>query len=168
MNELKYAGYFPQAPRCPSAIGFGVGPCCPSPHCAIQIEFSGEKAGKHSPRSVCSVWPMPHHGLACWCIPDGTSLGHCKQNGGSARPPSGGVSKTLLRTRMSTLIFFGMSGMSSGPTRVSTVIQAVDTPEDSHGIVMMSHMTVRCEVMCRCPDLHQECPPPHRHEAPSS
>lgn len=43
VNECKYAEYFPQAPRCPPAIGFGVGQCRPLPHCAMQIEFSEGK-----------------------------------------------------------------------------------------------------------------------------
>lgn len=106
--------------------------------------------------------------LPAWCIPDGTSLGHCTQNGGSVCPPSGGVSEPLLQTGMQPLISFGMSGMSLGPTRVGTVSQAVGSPEEAQGIVMTSHMTVECEVMCRCPDPHQGCPPPHCHEAPSS
>lgn len=76
-----------------------------------------------------------------WYIPDGTSLGHCAQNGGFAHPPSGGGSEALLRTGMSTLMSLGMSSMSSGPTGVGTVSQVVGSSEDAHGSVMTSHMT---------------------------
>lgn len=112
---------------------------------------------------------MLHHGLACLVHSRWDQLRALHtQTGGSARPPLGGVSEPLLQIGMSTLMSFGMSGMSSGLTRVGTVSQAMGSPEDAHGIVMTSHMTVGYEVTCRCPDLHQGCPPPHRHEAPSS